>query len=328
MSGSAFAARLKIVHGAFKINLMTKKIVTFTMSLKQSQWEVDRLVEEAGKKGIEVNRSLYRELSFDLKDGNPRVFVRGEEVNSENTMGMWFRVAGTISGKYTEGRNLLIRLLGDKVFCVNHEGYLKWSRMGKIAQHGVFLENDIPVVPTRIYYTREEIKDGKLAEKMGKWDYPIIAKHEKGYQGKSVKKFESWEEEEKFVNRIQEKNLGMFLWQKYLPTRWDIRVVVIDGQAVGAMKRSAVGKEFRSNFSLGGSVEEWKLSEEDKKLAEKVAKVCGLDYGGVDIMKDEAGNSYILEVNRQCQFQGFEKATGINVAKAVVEMIERKGRLR
>jgi glutathione synthase/RimK-type ligase-like ATP-grasp enzyme len=59
-------------------------------------------------------------------------------------------------------------------------------------------------------------------------------------------------------------------------------------------------------------------------LAEKVARVCGLDYGGVDIMKDENDNSYILEVNRQCQFQGFEKATGINVAKSVVEMFLKK----
>ena len=58
-----------------------------------------------------------------------------------------------------------------------------------------------------------------------------------------------------------------------------------------------------------------------EKLAEKVAKVCKLDYCGVDIMKDREGNNYILEVNRQCQFQGFEKATGINVAKAVVEMM-------
>ena len=90
---------------------MNKKIVTFTMSLRQSQFEVDRLETEAKKLGVEVNRSLYRELTFDLKDGNPRVFIRGEEVTSENTLGGWFRVAGTISGKYTEGRNLLIKIM-------------------------------------------------------------------------------------------------------------------------------------------------------------------------------------------------------------------------
>jgi len=304
---------------------MTKKIVTFTMSLKQSQFEVDRLETEARNLGIEVNRALYRELSFDLKDGGARVFVRGEELTAENTMGLWFRVAGTKSGKYTEARNLAIRILRNKgIFCVNEKGYLEWARMGKISQHGVFLENDIPIVPTRIYYTKEQITDISLAEKMGKWEFPVIAKHEKGYQGKSVRKFDSWKQEEKFVNKINEKNLGMFLWQKCLPTRWDIRVVIVDGKAIGGMKRSAVGEEFRSNFSLGGAVEVWNLSEEEKNLAEKVARVCGLDYGGVDIMKDENDKNYILEVNRQCQFQGFEKATGINVAKMVVEMVRKR----
>lgn len=297
---------------------MNKKIVTFTMSLKQSQFEVDRLEAEARKMGIEVNRSLYRELSFDLKDGKSRVMVRGEELTAENTLGLWFRVAGTKSGKYTEGRNLAIRILKEKgIFCVNSKGYLEWTRMGKIAQHGVFLENEIPVVPTKIFYTKDQV----LAEN---WQYPVIAKHEKGYQGKSVRKFENEKELRKWVKKINEKNLGMFLWQKCLPTRWDIRVVIVDGRAIGGMKRSAVGEEFRSNFSLGGAVESWDLNEEEKNLAEKVARICGLDYGGVDIMKDEEGRNYILEVNRQCQFQGFEKATGINVAQKVVEMISGK----
>jgi ribosomal protein S6--L-glutamate ligase len=122
------------------------------------------------------------------------------------------------------------------------------------------------------------------------------------------------------VGRIHEKNVGMFLWQKCLPTRWDLRIIVLDGKAIGAMKRSAVGDEFRSNFSLGGNVEYWDLSKIDREIAEKVARVCGLDYCGVDIMKNEEGDSFVLEVNRQCQFQGFEKSTGINVAKLVVEM--------
>lgn len=303
---------------------MNRKIVTFTMSLKQSQFEVDRLVTEANKLGVEVNRALYRDLSFDLNNENPRVFVKGEELTVENTLGLWFRVAGTVSGKYTEGRNLAIRILREKgVFCANHNGYLNWTRMGKIGQHALFLEKEIPIVPTKMIYTRSQISDLR-SEIERDWGFPAIAKHEKGYQGKSVKKFDSGKRLEKWANKIQEKNLGMFLWQKCLPTRWDLRVIVLDGKAIGAMKRSAVGDEFRSNFSLGGAVEAWNLSETDRQLAEKVANVCGLDYCGVDIMKDENDVSYILEVNRQCQFQGFEKSTGINVAKMVVEMFLKK----
>ncbi len=303
---------------------MLAKIVTFTMSLRQSQFEVDRLVTEANKLGVEVNRALYRDLSFDLNNENPRVFVKGEELTAENTLGLWFRVAGTVSGKYTEGRNMAIRILREKgIFCANHEGYLNWTRMGKIGQHALFLEKEIPIVPTKMICTRSQISDLRSQIERD-WGFPAIAKHEKGYQGKSVKKFDSGKRLEKWANKIQEKNLGMFLWQKCLPTRWDLRVIVLDGKAIGAMKRSAVGDEFRSNFSLGGEVQPWDLSEADRNLAEKVAKVCGLDYCGVDIMKDENDVSYILEVNRQCQFQGFEKSTGINVAKLVVEMFLKK----
>jgi len=310
---------------------MNKKIITFTMSLRQSQFEVDRLETEAKKLGVEVNRSLYKDLSFKVENGVAKALVRGEEINSENTLGMWFRVAGTRSGKYTEARNLLLRIVGKDILAINREGYLGWNRMGKIAQHGVFLENDIPVIPTRIFYTKNQVMESKFWREFG---WPIIAKHERGYQGKSVRKFDDFKELRRFVRKINEKNLGMFLWQKCLPTKWDIRVIVLGGKVLGSMKRSAAGDEFRSNFSLGGSVEPWNLSENDRVLAEKVAKVCGLDYCGVDIMKDlptgrqaTEGKSFILEVNRQCQFKGFEQSTGINVAKAVVELIlERSGK--
>jgi len=301
------------------------------MSLRQSQFEVDRLETEAKKLGVEVNRSLYKDLSFKVENGVAKALVRGEEINSENTLGMWFRVAGTRSGKYTEARNLLLRIVGKDILAINREGYLGWNRMGKIAQHGVFLENDIPVIPTRIFYTKNQVMESKFWREFG---WPIIAKHERGYQGKSVRKFDDFKELRRFVRKINEKNLGMFLWQKCLPTKWDIRVIVLGGKVLGSMKRSAAGDEFRSNFSLGGSVEPWNLSENDRVLAEKVAKVCGLDYCGVDIMKDlptgrqaTEGKSFILEVNRQCQFKGFEQSTGINVAKAVVELIlERSGK--
>jgi RimK family alpha-L-glutamate ligase len=294
-----------------------KKIITFTMSEKQSQFEVERLATEAEKLGIEVVKALYREIGLNFGNGTG-ITVRGEEINKDNTWGCWFRVAGTKSGKYVEGRNALIRDLGDEVRMINGQSYLDWPRMGKIGQHALFAKEGIPIIPTKIFYTREQIRPWLTATQ-----YPLITKHERGYQGKSVRKFENEKEALKFVNKIEEKNLGMFLWQEYLPLKWDLRVIVLGGRVLGAMRRSAVGKEFRSNYSLGGSVEKWELSKEDEQLAVQAAKIAKLEYVGVDLMKDEEGKSYVLEVNRQCQFAGFEKATGINVAGAVVEYITR-----
>ena len=285
------------------------------MSPRQSQFEVDRLESEAKKQGVEVIKALYREMELNFGNGE-EVRVQGEELKPENVWGCWFRVAGTKSGKYVEGRNAMIRKLGDKILMINGQSYMDWPRMGKIAQHALFAREGVPIIPTKIFYTKEQ-----AMEWLGTAKFPMITKHDRGYQGKSVRKFDNKAQAIKFVDKINEKNLGMFLWQEYLPLKWDLRVIVLGGKVLGAMRRTAVGEEFRSNYSLGGSVERWELSREEEALAIRAAGAARLDYVGVDIMKDDEGRSYILEVNRQCQFAGFEKATGINVARAVVKYI-------
>lgn len=294
---------------------MAKKILIMTMNNIRKNYEVSRVMEEAMKMGVDIKWVKYSDMVIEANNFSPGVLIQGEKIEASNTYGIWFRVAGTKTGKYPIGRALMLRILKRQgVVGVNFSAYTSWERMGKIAQHGVFVENDIPVVSTRIFYKKNQVLDYEFK-------YPLICKHDRGFQGKSVRKFDNKEQMKKWLKKMDETKLGMFVWQDYLPLKWDLRVIVLGGKAIGAMRRLAKGEEFRSNFSLGGEVEKWDLSEKDRQIAEKVAKVCGLDYCGVDIMKDEKDSSYVLEVNRQCQFQGFEKSTGINVARKVVELL-------
>jgi ribosomal protein S6--L-glutamate ligase len=57
-------------------------------------------------------------------------------------------------------------------------------------------------------------------------------------------------------------------------------------------------------------------------LAIKAAKASGNEFAGVDIMFDSKNRPYILESNRAPQFDGFEHATGVNVAQEIVKYIE------
>jgi RimK family alpha-L-glutamate ligase len=305
-------SRLKVQKKTILKNLEKKQILILTMSERQSWYEVGRMLKEAEKMGVKAKRVLYKDLIFE----NNKVFINSEEINEKNTKGIIFRVAGTKSGKYVEARNLLLTLLGNKIKCINQEAYLNWPRMGKIPQLGVFLKNNIPIISTKIFYKKEDVLNQN-------WDFPIIAKHSMGFQGKSVIKITNNKELVKRLDKIGENKLGIWLWQKYLPVNWDLRIMVIGGKVIGSMKRIAKKDEFRSNFSLGGDVEKWKLSDSDRKIAEKVAKCCNLDYCGVDIMKNQEGKSFVLEVNRQCQFKGFEKATEVNVAQEIIKFIVR-----
>ena len=82
------------------------------------------------------------------------------------------------------------------------------------------------------------------------------------------------------------------------------------------MRRRANGDEFRSNFHLGGSVEKVEIDQNYEKIAIKAARILGLEIAGVDLLESERG-ALVLEVNSSPGLEGIEKASQINVARAV-----------
>ena len=102
----------------------------------------------------------------------------------------------------------------------------------------------------------------------------------------------------------------------------DIRVFVVDGVVVGAMKRQGKEGEFRSNLHRGGSAEIVKLSIDEENAALKAARVMGLGVAGVDLLQSARG-PLILEVNSSPGLEGIEDATGIDIAGKIIHYIER-----
>lgn len=102
----------------------------------------------------------------------------------------------------------------------------------------------------------------------------------------------------------------------------DIRVFVVDGVVVGAMKRQGKKGEFRSNLHRGGSAEIIQLSEDEENAALKAARVMGLGIAGVDLLQSDRG-PLILEVNSSPGLEGIEKATGVDIAKKIIHYVER-----
>ena len=93
------------------------------------------------------------------------------------------------------------------------------------------------------------------------------------------------------------------------------------------MKRKAKPGEFRSNVHLGGSVENYVLTEQEKVSAIKAAKVLGLSVAGVDLIQSNRG-PLVLEVNSSPGLEGIEKASGIDVADKIIEYLEIQHKVR
>ena len=104
----------------------------------------------------------------------------------------------------------------------------------------------------------------------------------------------------------------------------DIRVVVVGGKVVASMKRQSLDDDFRSNLHQGGEGSTIKLTDEERKVAQKAAKAMGLPICGVDMMRSERG-PLVLEVNSSPGF-GIEHVTGRNVAVKIIEHVEQNAR--
>lgn len=102
----------------------------------------------------------------------------------------------------------------------------------------------------------------------------------------------------------------------------DVRVFVVDGVVVGAMKRQGKEGEFRSNLHRGGKAQIIELTDEEENTALKAAKALGLGVAGVDLLQSSKG-PLVLEVNSSPGLEGIEKATQKDIAKRIIRYIER-----
>jgi ribosomal protein S6--L-glutamate ligase len=104
----------------------------------------------------------------------------------------------------------------------------------------------------------------------------------------------------------------------------DVRAFVVGGRAIAAIERWAADGDWRTNVARGGSVQPFTLPPEWEALAIGAAAAVGAEYAGVDLLQSREGTVYVLEVNAIPGWQGLQRATGIDVAAAIVGQLERK----
>ena len=99
---------------------------------------------------------------------------------------------------------------------------------------------------------------------------------------------------------------------------FDWRVLVIGGRAVTAMKR--VSEHWIHNVKQGALCEPCELTPALAEIAEAAARTLQMDYAGVDILPEGAPDALrVLEVNGVAAWQGLQRVTPFNIARAIVD---------
>jgi glutathione synthase len=112
--------------------------------------------------------------------------------------------------------------------------------------------------------------------------------------------------------------------QKFLPsvTKGDKRILLVDGEPVGAINRVPEKGQIRSNMAVGGTPEPIELSARDREICAAIGpelKARGLIFVGIDVIGD-----YLTEINvtSPTGAQALKRFTGIDATEAMWARIE------
>lgn len=102
----------------------------------------------------------------------------------------------------------------------------------------------------------------------------------------------------------------------------DVRILMLNGEPIGAMKRVPATNEVRSNVHAGGTVVKHTLTKNEKALCKQIGPKLvrdGLYFVGIDVI-----NEKLIEVNVQSPggIMRINKLNNVKLQKKVVDFVE------
>ena len=187
----------------------------------------------------------------------------------------------------------------------------KFHSLRILAQHG------LPVPPSLTVGSATFLENA-VAE-MG--NYPFILKPFHGTHGRGVMLLDTPTSLTSAVGALCDLHEDYVIQPFIAEARGvDIRVLIVAGEAIAAMKRSAPAGEFRANIHKGGSGEAVSPPDTYTDIAIKAAAALELEIAGVDLLQTNEG-PVVLEVNPSPGFEALESVTEINIADAIIEFV-------
>jgi len=276
-------------------------------------YSTSRLKEAGEALGHEIDVIDTLHCYMDITSNRPTVRYHGVELP------LYDAIIPRIGASITFYGTSVVRqfeMMG--TFCINESVAISRSR-DKLRSLQLLSRKGIGLPRTGFASKPDKVDD--LIKNVG--GAPVVIKLLEGTQGIGVVLAET----KKAAESIIEAFMGLkanILVQEYIKEAGgaDIRCLVVGGKVVAAMKRQAPDGEFRSNLHRGGSAEVVKLTPEERKTAVNAAKVMGLNMCGVDILRSNSG-PVVMEVNSSPGLEGIETATNKDVAKMIIQFIEK-----
>ena len=170
-------------------------------------------------------------------------------------------------------------------------------------------------------------KSVELVEEAG-LKFPIILKTLRGSKGVGVLFVDTEKGLDSIVQLIHKQDEDTdLLAQQYIKTDYDVRVHVLGGKVIAAMKRPVIEGDFRSNVSQGSVPKKIELTELEIEESLRAAKAVNGHWSAVDFIPSknrEKEPPFMLEVNSSPGTEGIEDATKLNISNIVISYFANK----
>jgi ribosomal protein S6--L-glutamate ligase len=285
------------------------KLSLVVLSRKRSLYSTRRLVQAAKTLGHPVKVLDTLRCDLVLESGRPRVLYEGRELAPP---GVVIPRIGASVTRYGLAVVHQFEMMGvpvlDKAPAIAH------SR-DKLRCLQLLARSGIPIPRTVMMRRREDV--GAAIDRVG--GLPAIVKLLQGTQGVGVMIAGSKDELASILDTMWTLGEEILLQEFVAESKGrDIRALVTGNRVVAAMRRVARTKgEFRSNLHRGGAGEAVQLPPAFAETAVRAARVLGLELAGVDLLESDEGPK-VIEINSSPGFEGLEKATGVDVARAIL----------
>jgi ribosomal protein S6--L-glutamate ligase len=284
---------------------MSKLII---LSGRPDLYSTKRLLEESNKAGFESEIVNYRNIALGISTTTTsKVIIDGRFLNPCVIVPR----IGSRSSRY--GAAVVRQFIGIGVKSTLSPGGILRAR-DKLGTMQALSASNVPIPLSSAARTPSSISE--IINLVN--GVPIVVKLVEGTHGDGVVLAETKKAAESLLSAFHQLDAD-FIVQSFIKeaNNEDIRAVVVNGEVVAAMKRTASPDEFRANLHKGGSAEPIKLNDTEEKVVIAAARSLGVDVAGVDFLRTEAG-PLVLEVNISPGLQGIETVTGINVAERII----------
>ena len=271
-----------------------------------------RLKEAAEKRGHKIIGLNVMKMGIHLDTDGPSIDYRGKPLSTYDA------VIPRIGSSVTFYGTAVVRQFEQMgTFTLNSSHAITISR-DKLRSLQILSRYKLGMPATAFVRDRKSILGA--IERVG--GAPVVIKLLEGTQGIGVILAETTKVAEAIIETLQSTKQQVII-QKFVAESKgkDLRAFVIGDRVVAAMRRSAVGTEFRSNVHRGGTTEAVTLSPEFEATAVRAAHILGLRVAGVDMLEGTNGPQ-IMEVNSSPGLEGIETATGLDIAGDIIKHLE------